>query len=195
MGADAVHMSRPLLLIVGAPGAGKSSLARQVAARTGVVLLDRDTFFAPLAAVALPQLGLAAADLDSPMGKALSAGAYESLELLARDNLAVGNAVVLEAPYSKRVEHGWFSEISRRLGQAPLIIWRSISLDQVQQRILDRALPRDEQTLLNWDRFTSSVVLGAPGCPHLEIPAELPLEVATDLTVAASRGRKFSFSR
>jgi len=59
-------MDIKIAVIIGAPGAGKTTQARAVAHQLGAAVVDQDTVMGPLVAVALTAAGLGPAELDSP---------------------------------------------------------------------------------------------------------------------------------
>ena len=93
----------------GEPGSGKSTIARELGARLGAVVLDKDVIKTALlrSGVVEAQAGVAA---------------YEVFHAQARALTAAGHAIILDSPvYWESVERRWL-EISRAAGSAPILI-------------------------------------------------------------------------
>lgn len=84
-----------VLLVLGAPGTGKSTLAQAIAARAGVALIAKDVIKEPL----LDVLGAA----DRAASRALSDASFAVQFALTRHLLAAASACVLEGNF--RPEH------------------------------------------------------------------------------------------
>jgi predicted kinase len=96
-------MSRAVLLVQmsGAPGCGKSTIARAIARRIGAVVLDHDVIKSALMDVGLPPgRGDPVADPEGLDGAAACAGgaAYDVAFALAAGHLRWGTSVVLDSP-------------------------------------------------------------------------------------------------
>ncbi|GIF76664.1 AAA family ATPase [Asanoa siamensis] len=109
----------PLAVLVGGPPAsGKTALARALAAHLGATLLDLDVLTGALTAVVAELVG--ATDLDDPRLAGVSREArYATVFDAAADNLAIGNAVVLVAPFTReRRSPAAFAAAAERLTTA-----------------------------------------------------------------------------
>lgn len=176
-GVDTVTMVNEgprLIVVVGAPGSGKSTLAAALATALKATLIDRDTFFAPMAAVALKTSGKDPADLDSPLGKELSKAAYSAAEALAKDNIKAGSTVVLVAPYSNRAKSDWLSPLTA-ITPNLRVVWSEIEPELLHTRVEARNESRDRMTLATWDRFINIVTLESPYGDHIKVDAAMPL--------------------
>ena len=118
--AGVAAMSRPIrrpyaVLISGAAGTGKSTLAAALAPRLGAAVLDLDVATGPLTELVSGLLGRT--DLSDPEVAGLTrAPRYETLLALAEDNLRAGIPVVLVAPFTaERSPAGW-AVVADRLG-------------------------------------------------------------------------------
>lgn len=174
----------PVVVVVGAPGAGKTTLGRALAPHLHAALIDRDTFLGPLAAVVLDQTGNDPNNLDSPTGQALSTAANRAGEDLTAQIVANGCPVVLVAPYPGRTTLGW----RRRLDQigAPIhVLWLDAPLALLRQRLTERAAPRDAAKLHDWDNYASQVPIGPPAGRHIRIDADTPTGWQLDVTLRA----------
>ena len=85
-----------LLVITGAPASGKTTLARELAARYGAALIAKDSSKEPL----LDVLGAA----DRAASRTLSDASFAVLFALGREQLATGSSVLLEGNF-RSLEH------------------------------------------------------------------------------------------
>src|SRR5690242_3300906 len=95
-----MEAEQPLaILVCGAPGSGKSTVGTMIARRMSAALLDLDSATASLTGIIGTLQGTD--DLDDPrLVRLTRAARYETLASLAEDNLAVGVATVLVAPFT-----------------------------------------------------------------------------------------------
>ena len=103
-----------VLLVMGIPGAGKTRLARDYAAR-GYVRLNRD------------ERGGGLRELAGVLDEALSAGAAR---------------VVLDNTYLTRAARSYVIEAARRHGTPPKCLWLDTSLAHAQANMVERVLER-----------------------------------------------------
>lgn len=83
-----------LLVVSGAPGSGKTTLAREIGGRIGLAVLEKDALKEALSdAVGLPA--------DVAASSRLGSAAYAALFTLARDLLANQVGVVLESNFRR----------------------------------------------------------------------------------------------
>ena len=172
----------PVVLLTGAAATGKSSLGRLLAGRLRAALIDQDVATQPLVDVVQRLIGTE--DLDDPrLAGVTRAARYEVLTALAIDNLAAGVPVVLVAPYTaERADPEAWAGLRARLmaaGGAPLLVWLSLSGDEVLRRLRDRDAVRDRAKLLTGSGFVGRLpaLTAAPSVPHLAVPADLPARV------------------
>mmetsp|Transcript_43754 Transcript_43754/g.136187 ORF Transcript_43754/g.136187 Transcript_43754/m.136187 type:complete len:189 (-) Transcript_43754:16-582(-) len=158
------------IVVAGPPGAGKTTLAFQLARGLGGVVVDKDSVAGPLTAAAMAAAGHPAHECDHPFYREhLRSASYAATEAVAADAAACGGLPVVCAPYGSAVASETFGEeVAMRIGVAGCtVVWVVAALDTLKRRIELRGSPRDAETLRNWERFAELVRLDPPGCEHL----------------------------
>jgi predicted kinase len=143
-------------IVCGAPGAGKSVLGAALAADRRAVLLDQDVATGPLTEVVASLAGAQPRDLDDPRVRvALGAAPYDVLLDLGAANLAIGNDVVLVAPFTRLLATGAGARaVWSRLRPASLRILRATCPpDELMRRLGARGSARDRRKLEDASRF------------------------------------------
>ncbi len=178
---------RPLaILVTGAPGSGKSTVGALVAAGARAALLDLDTATAALTAVVGRLAG--ADDLDDPVLAGLTRAArYETITLLAEDNLRAGGSVVLVAPFTTERRDGTaWEELRSRLvgaGAETVLVWLRVPAEEVGRRVAARGAARDAGKLS--DGWAAGLDLDPPVVGHLECDALLSPAAIADLVLGS----------
>jgi predicted kinase len=166
-------VSRPsAILISGAPGTGKSTLAGGLVRRLGGAVLDLDVATGPLVAVVSGLIG--ATDLSEPLLAELTRGPrYETLLALAEDNVRAGTSVVLVAPFTaERGSAGWDAVGDRLAPYADLaLVWLHLPPDQLAGRLARRAAARDADKIKSPAAFLAAIDMRPPQAPHLALDA------------------------
>jgi predicted kinase len=170
------------VLISGAPGTGKSTLAALLAPRLGAALLDLDVATGPLTAVVSDLVG--AADLSDPRIAGLTrTPRYETLFGLADDNLRAGMSVVLVAPFTvERTVEGW-SAVVQRLTD-PVLVWLRLPDEELVQRLTRRNAVRDTDKMANPSAYLAAIDRDPPAAPHLALDATRPVGDLVERVVA-----------
>jgi predicted kinase len=170
------------VLISGAPGTGKSTLAAALAPRLGAALLDLDVATGPLTAVASELIG--AVDLSDPRIAGLTrTPRYETLYALAEDNLRAGVPVVLVAPFSiERTAEGW-SAVVQRLTH-PVLVWLHLPDEELVKRLTRRNAVRDTAKTANPSGFLAAIDRDPPAAPHLALDATRPMAELVERVLA-----------
>lgn len=144
--------SRPalqLVLVIGTPGTGKTTLARRMAHRLGCPLIEKDHVSDPLFRRGMADLA----------HKSL---AYETICNFASSVLRTCDRVIVEAPLKKQLaswkpgeEHPFdqFRRIADDAGAQFLVVHASCPEDLVRQRMISRAHPRDDAKLVDEHSF------------------------------------------
>jgi predicted kinase len=163
------------LLIAGPPSSGKSTVAASLARTLESTLIDQDVATGPLLSVIGSLVNVD--DIDDPRLATLTRAArYETISWLAEDNLRVGNAVLLVAPFTEERKnlHAW-QELVDRLHQAGAgavtMFWLYLSREELLRRMRARAADRDAEKLRGEQRFIDQLDLGPPVGPHIPIHA------------------------
>lgn len=141
-------MAEPFLVVfAGAPGVGKSTLARAVARELSAAYLDKDTIKdATLSLGREMQV-----DNIGPFAGALS---YTLLVPLARDNLTVGTHVVIDSPAGYRAFQDAVEELVRRV-RVKFKLVECITTDEslLRERIERRAPDLPDHRVRDWDAY------------------------------------------
>jgi predicted kinase len=170
-------MKRPFAVLVsGAAGTGKSTLAAALAPRLGAAVLDLDVATGPLTEVLSGLLGRT--DLSDPAVAALTrAPRYETLLALAEDNLRAGVPVILVAPFTaERSPTGW-AVVADRLGphaDGLVLLWLDLPADHHIARLKRRDAARDSDKVRDPETFLATVDRVAPAVEHLALDATRP---------------------
>lgn len=175
-------MTRPgaapfAVLISGAPGTGKSTLAAALAPRLGAAILDLDVATGPLTEVISGLLDRP--DLSDPAVAGLTrAPRYQTLLALAEHNLRAGLPVVLVAPFTaERSPAGW-TEVTDRLAAhaaGVVLVWLDLPPDRLVARLKRRDAARDSDKVRDPDAFLAGVHRAPPAVPHLALDATRPV--------------------
>ena len=142
------------IIVCGAPGSGKTTYARFLAAARGAALLDIDTATERLVRVGLIESGRSPDDRDSGYFKrTYREPIYEALFDIARDNLPYHD-VVIAGPFTKEIrDPGWPAALCERLGSPAEVHYVYCVPEIRRQRLLDRGVARDRAKLEDWDSY------------------------------------------
>lgn len=149
------------ILVVGAAGSGKSTIARRLARELRGAYLDKDSICGPLVAVALSASGV---DPDEREGSELyrervMPAEYESLFGVAGDNLRNDVPVVIDAPFAAYLDDPDYLHRSiSRAAWPPVrtVVLRVFASEEVTRaRLIERGLARDMAKLDDWSTFWS----------------------------------------
>jgi predicted kinase len=136
-----------LIVFAGAPGTGKSTLARAVARELGAAYLDKDT---------IKDTALALGREMKVENITTFAGvlSYTLLVPLARDNLTVGAHVVLDSPAGYRAFQDAIETLVRGVKVSFKLI-ECITTDDglLRERVERRAVETPEQRTRDWDVY------------------------------------------
>lgn len=177
-----------VVVLTGAPGSGKSSTARALAAGGNAAVLDQDAMTNPLVDVVMGLIG--ARDYDDPRLAALvRSSRYACLLRVAADCVAAGVSVVLVAPFTaeRRDPDAW-NRLEREVeefGGRARLVWLRIDPAELAARLRERDAPRDAAKLRDPVAFVAGLDLAAPTTPFLEVDAALtPTEQAARIRAA-----------
>ncbi len=141
--------NRKLIVFAGLPGTGKSSLARSVARELKAVYLDKDTIKDTAMALGRDLKVEGISELAGQLS-------YELLVNLARDNLTLGHAVVLDSPAGYRT----FRENVERLARASQVELKLIECictneGLLRDRIEHRGADLPDYRTHDWETYRS----------------------------------------
>ncbi|MFC5470956.1 AAA family ATPase [Cohnella suwonensis] len=165
-----------LVFFVGGAGAGKTTLAKAVAAKRGAALFDMDTLLRPAAEALMTQAGLDPTDRDSAAYKTLCRDLGYRLTMdAALENVAIGNDAFVVGPFTKELaDPGWIVAQLSRLGDAARETETKVVVVHLKDEsaYLDRIRARDSELdrwkLAHWKEFSKSLALRRP---KWELPA------------------------
>ncbi|WP_424767928.1 AAA family ATPase [Paenibacillus sp. sgz302251] len=157
---------RKLVFFVGGAGAGKTTLAKAVARRSGAAFFDMDTLLRPAAVALMTQAGLDPSDRDSAAYKELCRDlGYRITMDAALENIAIGTDTLVIGPFTKETETpDWIeqelSAIGASLGDVDVkVVFVTLPDEQLYySRISQRDLEIDRWKLEHWSEFSQSLV-------------------------------------
>ena len=144
--------AKKLHVVCGAPGAGKTSFAYELAAKIGAVVFDSDEVTQRLVKASLALAGMDVDDRVSPRYKA----AFRDVVYETLWDLAVSNAkhipVIVAGPFtSECADADWPAKIVERTGLQPQIWFVRCPSEIRRQRIAERGEGRDRSKLGDWE--------------------------------------------
>jgi len=159
-----------LILVCGAPGVGKSTLARALMCRLAAVWLNSD-------AVIEPFFG---DDRDSSGYKGARPNFFEGLYALARMNLETGNSVLLDVPHVTQMRDATWRRRMRAMARANgarLVVLKCVAgAETLKRRVRARCDKRDRFKLAHWDAHMAEHPPDFPvPLPHAVIDMEQSL--------------------
>jgi predicted kinase len=161
-----------VVIVAGAPGVGKSTVASRVARALGAASIDVDDVFEPI----VPLLAGHPHDV-------IRTAIYESLAAIAEAALPAGAHVVVAAPFTReRRDPGAWNRLAARLsshGADVVLVWLHASPDSVLARLAERGAARDSEKLddpASWLREAEPEA--APRVPSIAVDATQPAEQA-----------------
>ncbi|QWU13431.1 AAA domain-containing protein [Paenibacillus sophorae] len=155
-----------LVFFLGGAGAGKTTLAKALAARRKAAFFDMDILLRPAAEAIMTLHGLDPADRDSADYKRLCRDlGYRITMDAALDNVKLDVDSIVVGPFTKEAEdEGWIARELSRIGRSLLdvevkVVIVSLSDETLyKERITARSSKLDDWKLRNWDDFRSSLV-------------------------------------
>jgi predicted kinase len=159
--------TQPIHLVSGPPASGKTTYARQLAARIGAVLLDSDAVTERLIRAGLTLAGLDPDDRDSPAYKAaFRQVVYETLFDLAKSH-CYRLPVVIAGPFTREGgDAEWPARLAARLGAMPEFHYVWCEPAERKARLIARGAARDLPKLADWEAYVKSCRKTPPVYPH-----------------------------
>lgn len=154
-----------LVFVLGAAGAGKTTVAKALAAKRGSAFFDMDTLLRPAAEAIMTMQGLDPDDRDSAAYKTLCRDlGYRITMDAALENVALGIESLVIGPFTKETaDPGWLASELARIRESTdsvdvKILFVTLPTEaDYYRRIVQRGSKLDDWKLANWDTFSSSL--------------------------------------
>jgi predicted kinase len=161
---------KPLHLVCGPPGSGKSTYGAALAASIGAAFFDSDTATERLVRAGMRGLGLSPDDRDSPEYKThFRAAVYATLFDLAEANLG-HLPVVIAGPFTREsADPLWPDRLSAEFVTTVDIHFVHAPPELRRTRLIARSEPRDLAKLANWDAYLATCREAPPPFPHVSV--------------------------
>ncbi|WP_148930124.1 AAA family ATPase [Paenibacillus methanolicus] len=179
-----------LVFVLGAAGAGKTTVAKALASKRGSAFFDMDTLLRPAAEAIMTLQGLDPDDRDSAAYKALCRDlGYRITMDAALENVGLGIESFVIGPFTKETaDSSWLARELDRIGESPegvdvkvLFVTLPGEADY-RDRIVSRGSKLDDWKLANWDTFAASLAPRQVAWP-LRLEAVMRFDNAGPLTV------------
>ncbi|MGO4545982.1 AAA family ATPase [Paenibacillus sp. 2TAB23] len=157
---------RKLVFFVGGAGAGKTTLAKALARKREVAVIDMDTVLRPAAVALMTQAGLDPSDRDSDSYKALCRDLGYRLTMdAALENIANEVDMFVVGPFTKETEApNWIEQELSAIGASVSdvdvrVVFVQLRDDRLHhERIKQRGLELDQYKLDNWTAFSRALI-------------------------------------
>lgn len=156
-------MTSKLYFVIGPAGSGKSTVSTQIAQRAHAAYLDKDSVATYFTEALLELAGTDKNERDNNefYQRVVMDLEYRTLLRLAGDNLRLGNAVVLDAPFVRYFPRADFLEVAAKEHDWPdhveiIVVHVTVDGSRVKDRVIDRGYERDEWKIAHWDEFWAS---------------------------------------
>ncbi len=155
-----------LVFFVGSAGVGKTTVAVELAKHHPVVFLDKDTVGERIVNKSLTVLGYSPDDRDSDFYREHFRDVeYEATLDVAAENLKLGQDVFAIGPFTNELKDpDYLPNYLAESGLADsnvdvklVIVTMEQDLDEIKERIKERANPRDQWKLENWEQYKQRI--------------------------------------
>jgi predicted kinase len=159
--AQDMHAVAPVIFVIGIAGAGKSTIARHLAAGLRGVYLDKDTVAGAFTGQILEMAGHDRGDRDSDFYcNVVMPLEYETLLSIGEDNMRLGLPVIFDAPFGAYFSDREFIRRRARDKSWPtgrrIVLRVQVDKERNRQQLSQRTSPRDAWKLEHWDEFWAS---------------------------------------
>jgi predicted kinase len=169
-------------VVAGAPGAGKSTVARRLAGRLdpAPALLDKDTLFRGFADALLAAHGRGHGEREGDWYDTnVKVHEYGALTAAAREIRSAGCPVLLVAPFTGQIRDParWAAWVDELGGDPVRLVWITLDASTLRARLVARGRAEDAGKLAAYEQFTARMRLDEPPpVPHVRIDSGAPLE-------------------
>ena len=152
-----------VVVVAGHAGSGKTEFSKQLAARTGWALLDKDTLTRPLVETLAAKLAGDPHDRHSAEYlQHIRPLEYEALLETMWEVLEFGaDGVVVTAPFVKELfDPAWIDDLAfdcEIKGASLTVVWVHCDHETLQGRIVARGAARDRWKLVNWSSWAAGL--------------------------------------
>lgn len=151
-----------ILFLIGLPASGKSTIGKFIASKYPFCYLDKDVVCNAFTEQLLNTKGVSSADRECSYYRDIVMELeYKTLLDIGNDNLKLGKSVIIDAPFVRFFSNRQYIDQLRETYQwnnvTPIVLQVEASLATLKERLIKRALVRDQWKLENWDFYTQSV--------------------------------------
>ena len=153
-------MNHTVILTIGYPGSGKSTVSKAIAKSLGATYLDKDTICNGFTGLLLERNGESADARDSSTfyKEKIMPLEYQTLFKAANDTLLSSPFIVIDAPFISFFDDPSFIQNQRNiLGWTKVnicVVEVTASLDITKERLMQRGEKRDQWKLDNWESYS-----------------------------------------
>lgn len=190
-----------LVFFLGPGGAGKTTLAKAVAACRKAAVLDMDTLLRPAATAILTMHGLDPDDRDSAEYKQLCRDlGYRITMDAALDNIGLSADLYVVGPFTKEAaDPDWIEAELNRIGKTLQEVEVKVVLVTLKdealfrKRITGRNSPLDGWKFRNWEQFRSAFSPRTVAWPLPEVNVTVIDNSSPELDVTAGKVEQFIY--
>lgn len=190
-----------LVFFLGPGGAGKTTLAKAVAARRKAAVLDMDILLRPAATAILTMHGLDPDDRDSSEYKQLCRDlGYRITMDAALDNIRLSADLYVVGPFTKEAaDPDWIEAELNRIGKTLQEVEVKVVLVTLKdealfrKRITGRNSPLDGWKFRNWEQFRSAFSPRTVAWPLPEVNVTVIDNSSPELDVTAGKVEQFIY--